>query len=413
MRREDFTPNLAARKASGARWSVVFLAATALSVLFLVSLIASVVNRGFGYVLMEAEVPPAELARDGVPLERLESPALVELLGEHLSRRYLIKLAGERALEERSREELLELVRVEIVKPRVVETWTLGSSLFAKAEILAFREAEHPEGELVFRSWVNGGLLTRSQSSVAIEAGVRGAIIGSLGTILLTLLFAFPVGVGAAIYLEEYAKDNLANRIIETNIYNLAGVPSIIYGMLGLAIFVRGLEPITSGAAFGLNTEGVANGRTMLSASLTLALLILPIVIINAQEALRAVPDSLRQSSLAVGATKWQTIWHHVLPASMDRIMTGTVLAVSRALGETAPLVVVGASTFLTKDPTGPFSKFTTLPIQIYQWTARPQPEFRNLAAGAILVLLVLGLSLNAGAIIARNKYRKEKRLGR
>jgi len=165
--------------------------------------------------------------------------------------------------------------------------------------------------------------------------------------------------------------------------------------------------------ASGAGPGGGANGRTILSASLTLAILVLPIVIINAQEAIRAVPQTLRQSSLAVGATKWQTVLHHVLPASIDRILTGAVLAISRALGETAPLVVVGASTFLSQDPTGPFSKFTTLPIQIYQWTARPQPEFRNLSAAAILVLLVLLLSLNATAILARNKYRKDKRLGR
>jgi phosphate transport system permease protein len=149
-----------------------------------------------------------------------------------------------------------------------------------------------------------------------------------------------------------------------------------------------------------------------LPASLTLALLILPIIIINAQEAIRAVPRSLRESGYALGATKWQVISHHVLPASMDRILTGTVLAMSRAIGETAPLVLVGASTFLTKDPSSIFSKFTTLPIQIYQWTARPQAEFRNIAAAAIVTLMVLLMSLNATAILLRNRFRKQKRLG-
>ena len=158
----------------------------------------------------------------------------------------------------------------------------------------------------------------------------------------------------------------------------------------------------------GPDTAG--DGRTILSAGLTLALLILPTIIINAQEAIRAVPRTLRESGYALGATKWQVISSHVLPASMDRILTGTVLAISRGIGETAPLVLVGASTFLTKDPTSIFSKFTTLPIQIYQWTSRPQAEFRNIAAAAIVILVILLLSLNAGAIILRNKYRSERR---
>jgi phosphate transport system permease protein len=176
--------------------------------------------------------------------------------------------------------------------------------------------------------------------------------------------------------------------------------------MLGLAIFVRTLEPLTSGAIFGFVEAGTtANGRTVLAAGLTLGLLVLPIIIINSQEAIRAVPRSLRNASFGVGATKWQTVWSHVLPNAMPGILTGTILAVSRAIGETAPLVVVGASTAINFDPTSPFSKFTSLPIQIYQWTARPQDEFRALAAASILVLLVLLLSLNASAIFLRNRF--------
>jgi phosphate transport system permease protein len=213
----------------------------------------------------------------------------------------------------------------------------------------------------------------------------------------------------AAIYLEEYAVDNRLNRLIRTNINNLAGVPSIIYGMLGLAVFVRALEPLTSGKLFGLVDPTTANGRTILAAGLTLGLLILPLIIINAQEAIKAVPNSLRQAGMGLGATKWQTIWHHVLPNAMPGILTGTILAISRAIGETAPLVVVGASTFITVDPTNPFSKFTTLPIQIYQWTSRPQDEFRNIAAAAILVLLFLLLALNASAVLLRNRFSKRR----
>jgi phosphate transport system permease protein len=223
------------------------------------------------------------------------------------------------------------------------------------------------------------------------------------------MLFAAPLGIGTAVYLEEYSNRNWFSSLVDTNINNLAGVPSIIYGMLGLAVFVRLLGRLTSGLALGVADAGggdaTANGRTVLSAGLTLGLLVLPVIIINAQEAVRAVPASLRQASLGLGATRWQTVWHHVLPAALPGILTGTILAISRAMGETAPLVVVGASTFITVDPTGPFSKFTTLPIQIYQWTSRPQDVFRNLAAAAILVLLAMLLSLNAVAILLRNRY--------
>jgi phosphate transport system permease protein len=222
----------------------------------------------------------------------------------------------------------------------------------------------------------------------------------------VAISFALPIGIGAAIYLEEFAVKSWLNGLIRTNINNLAGVPSIIYGILGLAVFVRALEPITSGGIFGYgDASATLNGRTILSGGLTLGLLILPIIIINAQEALRAVPNSLREASYGVGATKWQTVWSHILPNAIPGIMTGSILAFSRAFGETAPLVVIGASTYIIYDPTSVFSKFTALPIQIYQWTSRPQDEFRNLAAAAILVLLALLLTMNAVAIIIRNRY--------
>jgi len=252
---------------------------------------------------------------------------------------------------------------------------------------------------------LTGEFLVTPQSSTPEFAGVRTAILGSMWVILIVIGFSFPIGVGAAIYLEEYAEDNAINRIIQTNINNLAGVPSIIYGMLGLAIFVRALEPLTSGAFLrAVEDTTTANGRTILSAGLTLGLLILPVIIIASQEAIRAVPNSMRQAGMALGATQWQTIWHHVLPSALPGILTGTILAMSRAIGETAPLVVVGASTFIVVDPDGPFAKFTTLPIQIYQWTSRPQAEFRNIAAAAIIVLLILLLTLNASAILLRNR---------
>ncbi|MGB4571341.1 MAG: phosphate ABC transporter permease PstA [Rectinemataceae bacterium] len=407
-----FNDRLEVRKNKAKHRSVAFLIATIFSVLFLVLLIASIVNQSFGYVLVEADTDPASLARNSVALEDLDAAGLVETLREGLTRKHFAALDAEAPLVSRPREELLGLIQREIIREEVQKTWLLSDSVLHKGEIFAFRDAEFPEGRIYFRSWLSIDLLKNPQSSSALDSGLRGAALGSLATILLTIALAFPLGVAAAIWLEEYARDNRINRFISLNIYNLAGVPSIIYGMLGLALFVRALEPLSSGAVFGVAGDGNASGRTILSASLTLALLVLPVIIINAQEAIRAVPQSLRQAGLALGATKWQTIWHHVLPASADRILTGTVLAMSRALGETAPLVVVGASTFLSQDPTGPFSRFTTLPIQIYQWTARPQGEFRSLAAAAILVLLILLLALNATAIIMRNRYRSRRRTG-
>ncbi|MCA9897301.1 MAG: phosphate ABC transporter permease PstA [Ardenticatenaceae bacterium] len=305
----------------------------------------------------------------------------------------------------RDQSNVYDLIVQEVVAPDVVAAYSLVDSLFARSAIEAEAAEKYPNAELSFRSWLTADFLVSPQSSTPEFAGVRTAVLGSLWVVGITILFSFPIGVGAAIYLEEYAADNRLNRIIQTNINNLAGVPSIIYGMLGLAIFVRSLEPFTSGAMFGIGDGTTANGRTILSAGLTLGLLILPVIIIASQEAIRAVPNSLRQAGMALGATKWQTIWAHVLPSALPGILTGTILAVSRAIGETAPLVVVGASTLIFVDPDGPFSKFTTLPIQIYQWTARPQAEFRNIAAAAILVLLIMLISLNASAILLRNRY--------
>ncbi|MDX1416076.1 MAG: phosphate ABC transporter permease PstA [Candidatus Promineifilaceae bacterium] len=307
----------------------------------------------------------------------------------------------------RTHKDLELLVQSEVVKPRILKSWYLYPSLFEREEIALEASREFPNAEVSFTSWLSLSFVTNPQSGTPELAGVRTAILGSIWVVIISVLVAFPLGTAAAIYLEEYAdNDKWHNRVIQTNINNLAGVPSIIYGMLGLAVFVRALEPITSGAAFGILDAGAtANGRTILSAGLTLGLLGLPIVIIAAQEAIKSVPPSLKEASMGLGATKWQTIWYHVLPNAMPGILTGTILTMSRVIGETAPLVVVGASTFITTDPTGPFSKFTTMPAQIYQWTTRPQDAFRNIAGAAIIVLLILLLTLNAAAIILRNRF--------
>lgn len=343
-------------------------------------------------------------------LDDLPSETLIAVLENNLSAGLIRRLNGEQPLVERSEAELRELITARVLEPSVVASWTLSESLMNRNEIET-EVAGITNGRLEWRNWLNWNFLTTAQSSTPELAGIRTALFGTLWVVFITILIALPLGVGAAIYLEEYAGSvknpflRSVNGIIQTNINNLAGVPSIIYGLLGLAIFVRAIEPITSGTMFGIGDPTTANGRTVLAASLTLALLILPLIIINAQEAIRAVPNSLRQAGMGLGATKWQTIWHHVIPAAIPGILTGNILAMSRAIGETAPLVVIGASTFITVDPTSPFAKFTTLPIQIYQWTARPQDEFRNIAAAAIIVLLLLLFTLNASAVLLRNHY--------
>ncbi|CAG0930306.1 Phosphate transport system permease protein PstA [Thermoflexales bacterium] len=413
----DFEYDLNARKRNASVWQIIFLAATVICVVLLMTLLIKIVNDAFGYVAMQNKIQPAELvekyapdAAPGTTLPELPQEALTAIFKDNVSAGLYRRYDREKKVEERTQAEVLALVEERVVEPKIVATWGLLDSIFNRGAIEA-QVAEIPNGTLEFRSWVNANLLTNPQSPNPESAGVRTAILGSLLMILITILVAFPIGVGAAIYLEEYAKDNRLNRLIQTNINNLAGVPSIIYGMLGLAVFVRVLEPITSGVAFGLTGGGETsqNGRTILSAALTLALLVLPVIIINSQEAIRAVPRSLRQASFGLGATRWQTVWSHVLPNAMPGILTGTILAVSRAIGETAPLVVIGASTFITVDPNGPFSKFTALPVQIYQWASRPQAEFRNLAAAAIVVLLVMLLTLNAAAIIMRNRYSQRR----
>jgi phosphate transport system permease protein len=236
--------------------------------------------------------------------------------------------------------------------------------------------------------------ITGFPSRRAEQAGIWHALTGSVFVILVTAAIAVPVGIAAAIYLEEYGTRSVVGRLIELNITNLAAVPSIIYGLLGLGLFVR---------ALGL-------GRSVLAGGATLALLVLPVVILSTREALRAVPGSLREGSYALGATKWQTIWYQVLPVAMPGILTGLILALSRAIGETAPLITIGAVTFVTFAPDSVWSPFTVLPIQIFNWVSRPQAEFQANAAGGIVILLILLLTMNAAAVVLRDRYQKKVR---
>ena len=234
--------------------------------------------------------------------------------------------------------------------------------------------------------------ITSFSSRRAAQAGIWSALVGSIFIIAVTAVLAVPVGVAAAIYLEEYGGRSVVARIIELNITNLAAVPSIIYGLLGLGLFVR---------MMGM-------GRSVLAGASTLALLVLPVVILSTREALRGVPGSLREGSYALGATKWQTIWYQVLPVAAPGILTGLILALSRAIGETAPLIIAGAVTFATFAPDSIWSAFTVLPIQIFNWVSRPQVDFHANAAAGIIVLVLLLLSMNATAIWLRDRYQKK-----
>jgi phosphate transport system permease protein len=239
--------------------------------------------------------------------------------------------------------------------------------------------------------WLRPELFTNFPSRFPEKSGLRSALQGTLWLAVITAVLSFPIGVAAAIYLEEYARDNWFTRFIEINISNLAGVPSIIYGLLGLGLFV-----------YGLNL-----GRSLLAGALTMTLLVLPTVIVSSREAIRAVPRSVRLAAFGLGATPWQTVRDHVLPYAMPGILTGTILAMSRAIGETAPLITIGALTYIRFDLRGPLDLFTVLPIQIFNWISLPQKDFQQLAAAGIIVLLAVLLLLNTTAIILRIRLQK------
>jgi phosphate transport system permease protein len=272
------------------------------------------------------------------------------------------------------------------------------SRLFAAAMLLSLAVSFGTLAWLLVATLVEGlpgisaQLFTSPPSTVPDEAGARPAILATIYLAVLLLLMAVPVGVGTAIYLEEYANRNRwYNRLLEVNIQNLAAVPAIVYGILGLAFVVRG---------------PVGVGRVLLAGAIILTLVVLPTVIIAAREAIRAVPDSIRQGGFALGATKWQVVSRQVLPASVPGIATGSILALSRAVGETAPLLLIGALQYVAFDPTV-LGAFTALPVQIYTWIKLPQAEFQTLAAAAIIVLLAIVLAMNALAIFVRNRYRQ------
>lgn len=241
--------------------------------------------------------------------------------------------------------------------------------------------------------WLSTSFFSSYPSRFPERSGILSALVGTLWLMLLTGAISVPLGVGTAVYLEEYAANTWYADIIQTNIANLAGVPSVIFGMLGLAIFVRFM----------------ALGPSLLSGALTMSLLILPIIIISTQEALRAIPDGIRESAYALGATRWQVVRSHLLPTAAPGILTGVILSLSRAIGETAPLLVIGVATMAPFLPEGILDTFTVLPVQIFHWTSLPDPEFRGVAAAAIIVLMVALLAMNLSAVLLRNYYEKNR----
>jgi phosphate transport system permease protein len=433
---EEFHKHLGGRQRRATWFQLFCLLMLAIAVLALATLLYTIINDSFGLTAVVNQNDPEDVVAslgydpETATLADLSYDELVDLLAANISSGVGRRLEREQRFYEdrfvfesedvwmeicaseepptgcdrgpRGHSDALALVTERVIAPDVIASNPLVPSLLDPEafeqevaegfEAGRFDEYMFDQVEFEWRAWFSWTFITTPSSSIPEIAGIRTAILGSAWIVLITVLFAVPVGVGAAIYLVEFARPSRFSEFIQTNINNLAGVPSIIYGMLGLAIFVRVLEPVTQ-------------GRTILSAGLTLGLLTLPVVIISSQEALKAVPDSLRHAGLGLGATRWQTVRAQVLPVAVPGIMTGTILAVARAIGETAPLILVGAAGFITTDPSGPFSAFTALPIQIFQWTSFPQEEFRNIAAAASIALLLLLLTLNAVAVILRNRF--------
>lgn len=287
---------------------------------------------------------------------------------------------------------------IAVFRPRL-RARRMAGSLFSAVCLLMLLVGGVVLGALIFRivadgwSWLSLRFLSNFPSTLFPEkAGIRHALFGTLWLITITAAVSVPIGVGAAVYLEEYARPGRFTRFVQLNIANLAGVPSIVYGILGLAVFVRGMQM----------------GRSVIAGALTMSLLILPVIIIASREALAAVPKSIRLAAYALGATRWQVVRYHVLPAAVPGIMTGIILSLSRAIGEAAPLIMI-ATNWVGFVPSGPSSPFSVLPIQIFWWAGQPQPEFHHLAAAAIIVLLAVLLAMNALAIGIRMVYQKDR----
>jgi phosphate transport system permease protein len=442
-KREVFEQQLNRRQSIGRAWQGFFFFSNLFALFVLIILLASILNGVFGYEAREYTVQPSELSER--PLTELSEEELIGLLTANNPNQVRVLLrdtlsrvpaeefttrpmsdvlsgstydpaiatltlrdltpeqVGQILIDNLSKDQMLSAIESIILKPVIRENWTFLESVFNRTGIEEETRTEYPEATLSIVSRLNWGFITNELSKDATRNGIIQPLTGTFWVVLVAILFALPIGTGAAIYLQEYATDNWINKFIETNIRNLAGVPSIIYGLLGFFLFVNVLRQFTSGAFLGAESD---NSRTLLSGGLTLGLVILPVIIINAREAIRAVPPSLREASFGLGATKWQTVSRVVFPQAFAGIMTGAILGIARAIGETAPLIVtMGAIAFTSGSVTSPFDRSPILPIVIYKWTTEPDAVIQSLVPAAILALLIMLLIINSVAIILRNRF--------
>ena len=373
----------------GIAWVSMLMAAAAIACVMIAWLLFGIINDAFGYVLVSYEMAPP------TGIEEYDEAALAGLIrtdaGAGIVRRY----EQEGALEDLPRPRLREIAETHVFQPSVLDTWSLSESLLRTAHIRG--RLDETEGTaLRFRAWIRPSFLTQPLERRPLTTGIRTALLGTVWIVTVSLAIAFPIGVATAVFLTEYDRGGWFSRFVRSNIETMASIPSIIYGILGLALFVRSLGPITSGAAFGVEGTGTV-GRTVLSAALTLAILVLPSIVINSRDILERVPRSYREACYAVGASRSAVVVRRVLPAVSGQLITVLFLGISRVIGETAPLLVVGAAAFISVDPQGVFSRFTALPAQVFYWSARPGLEYQRLAAAAIIVLLVLSTTINLG----------------
>jgi len=371
-------PNLSARHLKSRIFRYICMVSTSVGVIMLALLLLDVFTDAAGWIASRVDRDPRMFERiferDAEFAARAEEqvPSLFSKVEAKQKSRHRAAERDGRVLTAADEEQ----IRLEVLHSEYSQDETYFQQF----------EMEPTSGDrLAVALGIVGDLLTDFPSRHPSKAGLKSAIVGSIWLLALTALFAIPIGISSAVYLEEFAAKNRVNRFIEVNIANLAGVPSIVYGILGLAVFVRGAD----------------FGRSVL---------VLPVIIIAAREALKAVPDSLRASAFALGGTRWQVTQHHVLPAALPGILTGVILAMSRAIGETAPMIMIGALSYVAFVPRGPMDDFTVLPIQIFNWIAMPQEEFHMLGACGILVLLTILLLMNATAIFIRHRAQKEIR---
>ncbi|MFP4330701.1 MAG: PstA family ABC transporter permease [Spirochaetaceae bacterium] len=392
---------------AGSTLRTLAYAAAAISLLSLGFFLLSILNNAFGFVAVRYTRDISAVAPGAESLEELGTQELLLLLEENLPSGVLRRMEFEEPLAQRSRQEIIDLAEARILEPELFRTWTLWESVTTEGLVSAHTE-QFPSHRVYFRSWLNLDTITTQVATQPLRSGFQSALIGTIWLVVIGAGSSLIVGVLSAIYLEEFARKNAFNRFLNINIRNLSAIPPVIYGLLGLAFFVQVLGPITGGSAFGAATAQ-DDGRTLLTGGLTLGLVALPTVVTGAQTVLQSMPMSYRYACSSVGARRWQVVFMRLLPFGLERFLTLSVLAVSRVIGETTPLIVAGAATFMATNPTSPFSKFTALPVQIFFWSTRNQEGFRNLAAGAIVLLLIISLGLNSALVLLRRQAEQSR----